>query len=67
MARDLAVGVLKQRLGWVAERRALFGALAPAAGGGLPGAQLRRLMPQVSTGRAVPAEAAVRGGEMLSR
>jgi hypothetical protein len=59
LARDLAVGVLKQRLGWVAERRALFGALAPAGAGGLPEAQLRRLTFQVSTGRGVPAEAAV--------
>ncbi len=33
MARDLAVAVLKQRLSWVAERRALFGALAPDAAG----------------------------------
>jgi hypothetical protein len=59
LARGLAVGVLKQRLSWVAERRALFGALAPAGAGGLPEAQLRRLTPEVSTGRAVPAEAAV--------
>jgi hypothetical protein len=59
MARGLAVGVLKERLGWVAERRALFGALAAAGAGGLPEAQLRRLAFQVSTGRAVPAEAAV--------
>lgn len=29
MARDLAVAVLKQRLGWIAERRALFGSLGP--------------------------------------
>ena len=36
MARDLAVAVLKRRLGWVAERRALFGSLAPGAAGGLP-------------------------------
>jgi len=36
MGRDLAVAVLKHRLGWVAERRALFGALAPNAVGGLP-------------------------------
>jgi hypothetical protein len=62
LARGLAVGVLKQRLGWVAERRALFGALAPAGAGGLPETQLRRLTFQVSTGRAVPAEAAVAVG-----
>ena len=36
LARDLAVGVLKRRLSWVAERRALFGSLAPDAAGGLP-------------------------------
>jgi len=40
-ARGLAVGVLKQRLSWVAERRALFGALPPAAG--LPRSIVRRL------------------------
>ena len=42
--RGLAVGVLKHRLGWVAERRALFGALTPDAAGGLPGRLLRRLL-----------------------
>jgi hypothetical protein len=52
LARGLAVGILKQRLGWVAERRALFGALPPAAPGGLPERLVRRLAP-VSTGRAV--------------
>jgi len=36
MARGLALAVLKRRLSWVAERRALFGALAPDAAGGLP-------------------------------
>jgi hypothetical protein len=41
--RGLAVGVLKQRLGWVAERRALFGTLAPDSAGGLPPSLLRRL------------------------
>jgi hypothetical protein len=43
MAHDLAVAVLKQRLGWVAERRALFGSLQPGAPGGLPG-YLRRAL-----------------------
>ncbi|HET7455876.1 MAG TPA: hypothetical protein VFJ76_10170 [Solirubrobacterales bacterium] len=33
--RDLAVAVLKRRLSWVAERRALFGALPAGAPGGL--------------------------------
>jgi hypothetical protein len=41
--RGLAVGVLKQRLAWVAERRALFGTLAPGAAAGLPGALIDRL------------------------
>ncbi|HEX3734097.1 MAG TPA: hypothetical protein VHU86_02975 [Solirubrobacterales bacterium] len=36
IARGLSAAVLKQRLSWVAERRALFGALAPEAVGGLP-------------------------------
>lgn len=35
LLRDLAVAVLKQRLSWVAERRALFGALPAGAPGGL--------------------------------
>lgn len=42
--RDLAVAVLKHRLGWVAERRALFGALMPAAAGGLPPRLSRNLL-----------------------
>jgi hypothetical protein len=41
--RDLVVGVLKQRLGWVAERRALFGALSAGSPGGLPERLARRL------------------------
>jgi hypothetical protein len=36
IARGLTVAVLKRRLNWVAERRALFGALTPDASGGLP-------------------------------
>jgi hypothetical protein len=36
IARGVAVAVLKQRLGWVSERRALFGALPAGAAGGLP-------------------------------
>lgn len=43
IARDLAVAVLKQRLSWVAERRALFGALPPGSTGGLPERLVRRL------------------------
>jgi hypothetical protein len=42
--RGLAVAVLKQRLSWVAERRALFGALSPDSAGGLPPSLLRRLL-----------------------
>lgn len=41
--RGLAVGVVKQRLGWVAERRALFGALPAGSPGGLPERLVRRL------------------------
>ncbi len=43
-ARGLAVRVLKRRLGWVAERRAMFGALTPDAAGGLPASLVRRLL-----------------------
>jgi hypothetical protein len=41
--RGLSVGVLKSRLGWVSERRALFGALPPGSGV-LPARLLRRLL-----------------------
>lgn len=49
LARDLAdrglvVAVLKRRLAWVAERRALFGTLAPGATGGPPAALVDRLL-----------------------
>jgi hypothetical protein len=43
LTRDLAVAVLKHRLSWVAERRALFGALPPGAPGGLPQRLVSRL------------------------
>jgi len=43
VARDFAVAVLKQRLSWVAERRALFGALPLGSPGGLPQRLVRRL------------------------
>jgi hypothetical protein len=39
----LAVAVLKRRLNWVAERRALFGVLSPGGSGGLPERLVRRL------------------------
>jgi hypothetical protein len=42
--RELSVGVLKRRLSWVAERRALFGALPADTAAGLPAAVLRRLL-----------------------
>jgi hypothetical protein len=42
-AEGLAFGVLKRRLGWVAERRALFGALPPGSPGGVPELLARRL------------------------
>jgi hypothetical protein len=60
IARDLAVAVLKRRLGWVVERRALFGALRPGSAGGLPDRLVRRLG-LASTGREeVPAVALAR-------
>ena len=43
LGRGLAVGVLKRRFGWVAERRALFGVLAAGSPGGLPERLVRRL------------------------
>jgi len=43
MERGFATGVLKRRLSWVAERRALFGALPPGSPGGLPARLERRL------------------------
>ena len=42
--QGIAIGVLKQRLGWVTERRALFGALAAGSPGGLPDRLVRRLI-----------------------
>jgi hypothetical protein len=44
MARDLAVTVLKQRLSWITERRALFGALTPDGASGLAPRLLKRLL-----------------------
>lgn len=43
LGRGLEVGVLKRRLGWVAERRALFGVLGAGSAGGLPDRLVRRL------------------------
>ncbi len=52
IGRGLAVGVLKRRLSWVAERRALFGAL-PLEAGALPGSIVRRLTEPVGAGTTV--------------
>ncbi len=50
--RGLAVAVLKRRLAWIAERRALFGALAPGSPGGLPSRVAARVAaPAVSRGK----------------
>lgn len=43
LGRGLEVRVLKRRLGWVAERRALFGVLGAGSPGGLPERLVRRL------------------------
>ena len=43
IGRGVPAVVLKQRLAWVAERRALFGALPAGAPGGLPERLVRRL------------------------
>jgi hypothetical protein len=42
--RDLCVAVLKRPLAWVPARRALFGAMPPAAPGGLPNFLRRSLL-----------------------
>lgn len=44
IGRGLRVVVLKRRLTWVAERRALFGALAPGGSGGPPASLVDRLL-----------------------
>ena len=41
--RGVAAAVLKRRLSWVAERRALFGVLPPGATGALPERLVRQL------------------------
>jgi hypothetical protein len=61
--RELGVGVLKRRLSWVAERRALFGTLAADAAGSLPVGLCRRLLshqcyPEFDDPRAEPTRAA---------
>ena len=60
VVRGLAVAVLKQPLGWVAERRALFGALPPGSPGGLPPRLVQRLgVPNRGTEVPVPVLGAV--------
>lgn len=44
LRRGITAGVLKRRLTWVAERRALFGALSAGSPGGLPERTVRRLV-----------------------
>jgi hypothetical protein len=44
IGRGIPAVVLKRRLAWVAERRALFGVLPPGAPGGLPQRLVRRLV-----------------------
>lgn len=46
--RGIALGVLKQRLSWVAERRALFGALPAGSPGALPERLVQRLIGPVA-------------------
>lgn len=47
LERGVASAVLKRRLPWVAERRALFGVLPAGSGGGLPARVVRQLTPVV--------------------
>jgi len=56
LARDLAVTVLKRRLSWVVERRALFGVLPAGSPGGLPERLVGRL-DAASTDTGFPAAA----------
>lgn len=58
LAEGVAIGVLKQRLGWVVERRALFGSLPVGAPGGLS-ERLARRLGVLSRGREVRLRAAV--------
>lgn len=44
IVRGFAVAVLKQRLSWVAERRALLGTLSAGGAGGLPEQVVRRVL-----------------------
>ena len=48
LQRGIAAGVLKRRLSWVAERRALFGALSAGSPAGIPERTARRLVETTS-------------------
>jgi hypothetical protein len=65
LARGCTVGVLKSRLGWVSERRALFGVLPAGSDAGVPPRLVRRLL--ASRGREeLPAAGPVPGLEAVS-
>ena len=53
IARDLAVAVLKRRLGWVAERRALFGVARRRMRAGRPAPRTGRLVAGMLAGVSV--------------
>jgi hypothetical protein len=54
MTRGLAVAVLKRRLSWMVERRALFGVLPAGSAGGLSGPLMRRLGVATTDTEALP-------------
>lgn len=58
MTRGLAVAVLKRRLSWMVERRALFGVLPPGSAGGLSAQLVRRLGVALRDTETVPIPAA---------
>jgi hypothetical protein len=58
MGRGLAVAVLKRRLSWMVERRALFGVLPAGSAGGLPSRLVRRLGVATTDTEVVPIPAA---------
>lgn len=58
MTRGLAVAVLKRRLSWMVERRALFGVLPAGSAGGLPEWLVRRLGVATTDMEMVPIPAA---------
>lgn len=60
MTRGLAVAVLKRRLSWMVERRALFGVLPAGSAGGLPERLVRRLGVAATDREAVPIPAVER-------